>query len=303
MTGRRAVGAWSVVAAITLVLPRLLPGGWTSLLGPIATTWLWLPPLAWAVASLLTDDEGRAAWTLRLTARLALWTLVVMILIDPTHNAPDVLSETAGATGAWAGSTIRWAVGGLIVLVIAGVVLGSLVGGSSAPPPRRPWSEQAVASTRWSRSSCEASFGSCSPRCSARCSSACGLSRGRWMGATASGRCAAGHRLGQHPDGRPHSRGRCLRSCATMVGVRPRAGQRRLGSQQGGARRMGPSGHRRARRRRHPSRPSLADGRETLRRRARAPRVLRRAPRRRGRHPVRRTTDQGRTAATSYRPP
>ena len=57
-----------------------------------------------------------------------------MILIDPAHNAPDVLSEMAGAAGAWAGSTIRWAVGGLIVLVIAGVVLGSLVGGSSPPP-------------------------------------------------------------------------------------------------------------------------------------------------------------------------
>jgi hypothetical protein len=137
MTGRRAVGAWSVVAAITLVLPRLLPGGWTSLLGPIATTWLWLPPLAWVAASLLTDDEGRAAWTLRLMARLALWALVVMILIDPAHNAPDVLAGMAGAAGAWAGSTIRWAVGGLIALVIAGVVLGSLVGGSSAPPPSK----------------------------------------------------------------------------------------------------------------------------------------------------------------------
>ena len=109
MTARRAVGAWSVVAAIALVLPRLLPGGWASVLGPIASTWLWLPPLAWAVASLLTETEGRAGWTLRLMARLTLWALVVMILLDPAHNAPDVLCEMAGAAGAWAGSTIRWA--------------------------------------------------------------------------------------------------------------------------------------------------------------------------------------------------
>jgi hypothetical protein len=137
MTARRSVGVWSVVAVIALVLPRLLPRDWTSLLGPIATTWLWLPPLAWVAASLPTTNEGRPAWTLRLTARLALWAIVVMILIDPAHNAPDVLAGMVGAAGAWAGSTIRWAVGGLIALVIAGVVIGSLVGGSSAPPPTK----------------------------------------------------------------------------------------------------------------------------------------------------------------------
>lgn len=115
------------------------PANWTALLGPMATPWLWLPPLAWVVASLLADRAPRAGWMDVASRRaspcgpLSRWSSstrrATRLTSSPTWPQPPVPGPGRRSSGRW-----RSLDG---VLVVAGIVLGSLMGGSSAPPPTK----------------------------------------------------------------------------------------------------------------------------------------------------------------------
>lgn len=137
MTRWRGTIGWSMVAVILVVVPRVIAPERLAMLGPLAGGWLWLPAAIAALACVARPLDPRIGWTLSLAARLSVWVLPAMVVVDPARNLPDLLWTATDVGLARVGAAIRWAVGGLLVLGVAAMVIGSMVGGPSGSSPAR----------------------------------------------------------------------------------------------------------------------------------------------------------------------
>lgn len=135
MTRTRAMAVEVALLGVTLLLALLplvrpeLPS--RAMLGPWASTLLWLPAGLWLAAALATATRPASAWWLRLLGRTSVWLLLLLVLLDPARNLPDVVKEGVGLALHRAADTLHATMAGAAGLLIGGVLLAVLLGGGT----------------------------------------------------------------------------------------------------------------------------------------------------------------------------